>query len=359
MTKEAKFPLLRGKSLVFFLLSVLSASLFGYLMGASSASNNTNPTGRVLLQEEEETLHESHIEESGDEEEGEEGFWEFEDFSAIVIIVLALILLTILFEVAKEHLEESVSEDFEVILEKFFGELTVLGFLAMVTFLVSRTGLVQRISEHVFGKEEELVEYIEYVSTQRHSNITSHPFSLIVDMEHYRVVHFALFFVMISFVIQVVMMLQVAEKQQDRWFEMDERIRLEHGMDMKQSERDEMQMALKKRRWYSIICDGFDARREELIFRALRREFILDRSLSKPFRPCDPEKRLSDTFNFGRYLGLAQVHVLSHVIEVHLSTWGFFAFMTVLFYVIAIALNFQIEVSDRQNAFIFLCVFSD
>jgi len=100
------------------------------------------------------------VQEEGGEEEGE---WELQDFSAIVIIVLALIFLTILFEVAKEHLEESVSEDFEVILEKFFGELTVLGFLAMVTFLISRTGTIQRISEHVFGKEEELVEYIEYV----------------------------------------------------------------------------------------------------------------------------------------------------------------------------------------------------
>ena len=100
------------------------------------------------------------VQEEGGEEEEE---WELQDFSAIVIIVLALIFLTILFEVAKEHLEESVSEDFEVILEKFFGELTVLGFLAMVTFLISRTGTIQRISEHVFGKEEELVEYIEYV----------------------------------------------------------------------------------------------------------------------------------------------------------------------------------------------------
>ena len=170
-----------GKGRIIFLLSILSASLFGYLIGSSSlpsfsssapsssfSSSYTKLTsGRVLQSYVGQDTHENiadevsnDVQEEGGEEEGE---WELQDFSAIVIIVLALIFLTILFEVAKEHLEESVSEDFEVILEKFFGELTVLGFLAMVTFLISRTGTIQRISEHVFGKEEELVEYIEYV----------------------------------------------------------------------------------------------------------------------------------------------------------------------------------------------------
>lgn len=151
----------------FFLLSIVSASWFGYWIGNSSSSLSS-PSSDVVrrlgvardMQEEVEETETTLPEDEGEEEE-EESVWDMADVSAIVIIVLALICLTILFEVAKEHLEESVSEDFEVILEKFFGELTVLGFLAMITFLVSETGVVQRISEHVFGEEEELVEYIE------------------------------------------------------------------------------------------------------------------------------------------------------------------------------------------------------
>ena len=176
-----------------------------------------------------------------------------------------------------------------------------------------------------------------------------------------RVVHFALFFVMVFFVIQVLIMIQVADKQDHRWFEMDEHIGMEHtSMELTPTEMEEIQRILygkeSRRPWYSILGDRLcfssnrhretaQKRREEMIFRLLRREFILDRSLSAPFRPTDPAKRLSGTFPFGRYLALAQVHVLSHVIEVQLGTWGLFAFMTCIFFVVAIVLNFQIEVS--------------
>eukprot|EP00977_Amphora_coffeiformis_P006109 scaffold1323_cov160-Amphora_coffeaeformis.AAC.14 len=151
-------------------------------------------------------------------------------------------------------------------------------------------------------------------------------------------------------------MIKVAEKQHHRWFELDEKIGLEQSsMELTQTERDEIQTALRKTRrpWYSIFGDCFcfskdgdtaQQRREEIIFRLLRREFILDRSLSKPFRPADPGKRIPSTFQFGRYLALAQVHVLSHVIEVQLSTWGLFAFMTCVFFAVAVALNFHIEI---------------
>ena len=102
--------------------------------------------------------HEAEEEESGLE-------WEEElsltDLRVIIAIALLLILLTVGFEMCKELLEESVPEDFEIILEKFFGELTVLGFLSMCTFLVSKTGTLEKISEHVFGEEEELLEYVE------------------------------------------------------------------------------------------------------------------------------------------------------------------------------------------------------
>ena len=84
------------------------------------------------------------------------------DLRVIISISLILILLTVSFEMMKESLEESVSEDYAIILEKFFGELTILGFLSMVTFLISKTGTLEKMSEHLFeGKGEELLEYVE------------------------------------------------------------------------------------------------------------------------------------------------------------------------------------------------------
>jgi hypothetical protein len=108
------------------------------------------------------------VQASEEEDASEDGLaWEdalsVRDLRAIVAIVLVLIALTVAFETAKEYLEESVSEDQEIILEKFFGELTVLGFLSMLTFFITKTGVIGHISEQVFGNEEELLEYFEYV----------------------------------------------------------------------------------------------------------------------------------------------------------------------------------------------------
>ena len=55
----------------------------------------------------------------------------------VLCIGIGLILLTIAFKEGKEYLEDSVTEDMEPIVEKLFGEMTVLGFLSMVTCLVS------------------------------------------------------------------------------------------------------------------------------------------------------------------------------------------------------------------------------
>jgi len=67
--------------------------------------------------------------------EGEED--ESSLLATIVGIVLCLIVVTLAFESFKHHLESQCGSEnsMELILEKLFGELTVLGFLAMVIFL--------------------------------------------------------------------------------------------------------------------------------------------------------------------------------------------------------------------------------
>ena len=94
------------------------------------------------------------------------------ELGTVVSIALFLIILTIGFEVCKEHLEESVPEDMEIILEKLFGELTVLGFLSIVTFVITQTGLLGSISERLLGEERELVEFFEYVVTKSLLSLT-------------------------------------------------------------------------------------------------------------------------------------------------------------------------------------------
>jgi hypothetical protein len=59
---------------------------------------------------------------------------------------------------------------------------------------------------------------------------------------------------------------------------------------------------------------------DELIFKALRSEFILERSSEAPFQPAPEEKRIENDFNFGRYLSLSLTHLLTHVVEVRILT---------------------------------------
>lgn len=78
------------------------------------------------------------------------------DFDArfVTCIVLGLISVTIAFEYGKHSLEEGVTEDMEPIIEKLFGEMTVLGFLSMVSFLMNAAGFFHFLSKQLFGNEE-------------------------------------------------------------------------------------------------------------------------------------------------------------------------------------------------------------
>lgn len=171
----------------------------------------------------------------------------------------------------------------------------------------------------------------------------------------FRFVHFALFFIMVAFVMQVLGMISEAEEQHDIWAEIDDEIRHNHAPNSGATEEEMDQMRiLQHKPWYSMICSrliiGDEAvkAREELVFKALRREFILDRDVEAPFQAANRNKRVEHTFNYGRYLGLAQIHILSHVVEVEESTWIFFAFLTVVFYAIGDLVGRDIVVSDHS-----------
>lgn len=158
---------------------------------------------------------------------------------------------------------------------------------------------------------------------------------------------------MVFFVIQVLALIREAEEQHREWDKLEEEIRHQRCQDATQSEHDAM-AALQRRPWYTMICTRFWSNqsavkaREETVYKALRREFILDRSLDEPFVPADKVRRVEDTFNFGRYLGLANVHLISNAVEVHQETWFFFAVMTGVFYGIALAAHEKIYVSASR-----------
>jgi hypothetical protein len=223
------------------------------------------------------------------------------DLTVMVCIVILLILLTVVFEAIKEFLEEAVNDDMKIILEKLFGELTVLGFLAMVTFIITTTGYFSILSKRLFGENEELLEYFESV-------------------------HFSIFFIMIFFVCQVLVLVKEAAQTEKEWTALDRLCRL-HPEDVTTaaSVRGAIQTGPSRGNSFSALMpllrnNDAEEKEDELIFKALRFEFILERSSEAPFEPVPEEKRIENDFNFGRYLSLSLTHLLTHVVEVRIVT---------------------------------------
>ena len=76
--------------------------------------------------------------------------------------------LQCLFEFIKEGIYERTLPATRPIVDALFSEMTVLGFLSMVTFLVASEGFIARISARVFGPSKEGEEYLKQLFEQAH-----------------------------------------------------------------------------------------------------------------------------------------------------------------------------------------------
>ena len=242
--------------------------------------------------------------------------------STVTLIVLLLIILTIGFETAKEHIEEAADHNKKPIIASLFGEMTVLGFLSIFTFCVTQLGYFEHLSMMLFGEEEELLETFEFV-------------------------HYMLFFIMVFFVISVLTLVNGAEKTEKTWWKMNAACLDEDYMarlDAIGSEKT--QKGRLAHLCQSIFpCQSAQQRfRDELtIFRGIRQEFILERS-SEPFFEANPNPVAND-FNFGRYLSICLGHILGHAVHLNVLAWAFFAVLTLAFFGIMVAISNSIAVS--------------
>ena len=209
--------------------------------------------------------------------------------SAVVAIVLLLLALTWVFEKTKHHLEHICAREgphMTAVLEKLFGEMTVLGFLSLATFVVTKMWFFSSLNDAIFHEEGELLEIIEMV-------------------------HFAIFFIMIFYVMQVLVFLRRAIATEHQWAEMD-------------------RLAMHRRHGDTI----YPANKDQLLFEALRQEFILERDVEPPFRPAPEEHRVSEDFPFGRYLSISLGQFLTHAVELDEWTLVFFILATMGYYLI-------------------------
>lgn len=100
------------------------------------------------------------------------------DLQVTLGICTVLITVTIIFEVGKHELEHNVPPMMATILQAMFGELTVLGFIALYAYFMLRLGVLEWISLQIYHDPEHLIHLFEDI-------------------------HFMLFFVMLTFLLQV------------------------------------------------------------------------------------------------------------------------------------------------------------
>jgi hypothetical protein len=270
------------------LQGVLAGFCLAYFFMKFTSSGRPSPAWRILH--------------TKDEQQGEVAFEEEEDINrtrletSIVCIIAPLILITILFEEAREKIEESANRNAKPIIQSLFGEMTVLGFLSACTFIITKTPLPYKLSKQIFGEDEILVEIFEMV-------------------------HFSLFFIMVIFVAQVLVLVRESMETEAKWDLLD-----------------------RKRRYPATDNDS----KEIKLFRALAEEFVLERSVEPPFDPADESSRLTSDFKFGRYLSICLGSDMGHIVHVSILSWVFFLLLTLCFYVLMLLLENDLEVRKSR-----------
>lgn len=268
------------------------------------------------------------------------------------VIVLVLIILTIAFEKIRDAIEESATRSFKPIIKSLFGEVTVLGFLSLFTFLLTRFGVFEALSMIVFGEDEE--EEIEAEEELK---------------ELFESVHYNLFFVMVLFVLQVLHILKESMKTEAEWLQLDYASRdeeyIEHVTSVAKDGEKRPSLSASASLHDSIIAisPSLRSRTNETIFDALRfhafrHEFILDRSLEEPFEPAPKDSRVPDDFHLGRYLSMRLGQTVAHSVHLGLISWSLIAVFDIMFCFFIIVIEDDMTTVSwlwTLAGFLFLC----
>ena len=191
-------------------------------------------------------------------------------------------------------MEHTVPHHMLGVISALFGELTVLGFIALYVYFMLRTGALPLISDYIYGNEEQLVELFEQV-------------------------HFILFFVMVTFLVQAYLLVAAVVGTERRWNEIEDQIGTDKAFSPRPCEK-ELHDARKEARasWLAAldlrhsyrVADATDA----LQYALLRQRFLSHRRLPTA-------DNLPRDFNFSAYLRRLISHAVTEILHVTDLTW--------------------------------------
>ena len=206
------------------------------------------------------------------------------------------------------------------IVQGLFKELTILGFLSVVTFVTSKLELLDSLSKHVFGDSEQREQYLE---------------------ELLETVHMSIFGVMLVLIVQVYSLMHIVKEQFSRW-QKYQRV-CSSDNERKAQDIDEICGWLEQehisghgsflRPIYNYLTGRASRHRdlvELLVFDSFREEFISPRAQFPPFDRIVSEA-LPTNFDMAKYLSYQCRNFLVEAIEIPVATWGAIWTMSLVF----------------------------
>mmetsp|Transcript_13489 Transcript_13489/g.17475 ORF Transcript_13489/g.17475 Transcript_13489/m.17475 type:complete len:662 (+) Transcript_13489:20-2005(+) len=243
--------------------------------------------------------------------------------TVLFLIMTFLALVTVLFEKGKEFMMEVVADrTTKPVVAGLFSELTVLGFLSLVTFVISQMDILDRLSGTIFGEGKEREGYLEELLEQ---------------------IHFIIFAVMVIFIMQSMILLRNTRRQLKSWHRMQ--LICSGDNTNKLKDIDEIIEWLSQEEvgsrnsfcgWKNVVNNifGRSNRHREMLevlrFDAMREEFLTPRSQFPPFDGIQVEK-LDDNFDYGKYMEKQLTNFLIEIIEVPVTTWAVIWVLSALF----------------------------
>lgn len=178
--------------------------------------------------------------------------------SSVFVMISLIIAMSVAFEKCKEGLEDTTSPNMRPILSSLFGELTLLGFIGLLVFMVGRFDVLPEWSMSILGEADMLGELFEQV-------------------------HMALFLVMVIFLLQVIGLVSYGTATERAW------------------------------RSY----EGAPVVTQAVHFNTLRTRFLAGQVQVQGM----PDNRLPVDFDFADYLSICMGETLSEIVEVPVSAW--------------------------------------
>eukprot|EP01052_Picozoa_sp_SAG31_P045086 SAG31_NODE_8106_length_1522_cov_1.542516_1_plen_354_part_00 len=114
--------------------------------------------------------------------------------NTVWVTVIALILVTIMFEFGADAVTEAAGEELKEVVDAMMKELTILGFIGLSTFLAQQAGLAVVISKAIFDDPtgEDFTEILEGL-------------------------HMTLFAVMMAFIMEVLLVIEMGKNNTKTW----------------------------------------------------------------------------------------------------------------------------------------------